>query len=118
MVQVKYNMWIMCILYELSWLSEMNNLIMVKYAGESHTIHTNVGQTHKTQHWSAKAFEAANELVSLHACDTSAAPYPSFTYPIEHTSHWILDPQDAPDKVRRLAEHPEALAVTLHFSHL
>ena len=41
----------MCILYELSWLSEMNNLILVKYAGESHTIHTSMDQKDKTQHW-------------------------------------------------------------------
>lgn len=38
------------------------------------------------------------------------------TNPIpQHTSHWILDPQDASDKVRRLAKHSEWLTVAVTF---
>lgn len=35
--------------------------------------------------------------------------------PLPHTSHRILDPQDASDKVRGLTEHPESQAVNVTF---
>lgn len=38
------------------------------------------------------------------------------TYPVQRTSHWILDPQDAADKVRRLAQHPDSLCHCHFFS--
>lgn len=79
---------------------------------QSHTNHTCTGK--QTEHtgldWKSLC---ETELVPLRACSLTPSPL-LFCY-VRRTSHWILDPQDASDKVRRLAEHPESLPDTVTF---
>lgn len=79
-------------------MSEVNNLIWRRYAGVPWSSYQPYlhDQTHTGHSWEREP----SMRVILH---------PLF----QHTSHRILDPQDASDKVRRLAEHPGSPTVTV-----